>query len=555
MNFRGSSECEASQWKAMIDLIEDVVLLVDDQGTIIHANKRAQELPDAYRKDMINRAIQQKETDPLVNYDGKSYIIRRYLVSDRENYWGTVVLCRDVTELEKMKECYLELDAAVQSSYDGIMITDGKGVVLRFNEAYNRITGIDASEIMGKSMDQLVSKGYTADSVILKVLKNRDTVTAMPAIKSGRKVLSSANPIFDEQGEIFRVIANVRDITELITANSQLEKARELSERYYSELLHLRSLQVENKGIIAESEIMKGIVSTAIKVASTNATVLISGESGVGKEVLARIIHDHSEFKNGPFVKITCSAIPDNLLESELFGYEKGAFTGAASTGKAGLFEIATGGTVFLDEIGELPISMQAKLLGVLQDMQFPRVGGVKPIKMNSRVIAATNRKLDEMVGNEKFRKDLYYRLNVISIKIPALSDRKEDIFPFARKFLAKFNEKYQVHNTISPKVLDAFFQYDWPGNVREMENLIERLVVLSPNEQLALKHLPESMMVTEAKHEMMDGRTLEELIDQAEKNIFQSYLDKGFSTHKIAKQLGVSQPTVFRKIRKYGLR
>ena len=563
MNMRGSIECEDSQWKVMIDLIDDVVLFVDDQGMIIRANKKAQELPDAEKEELINRVIQQKETDSMLNHEGKSYMIRRLLVSDRAKHSGTVVICRDVTELEKMRASYLELDAAMQSSYDGMFITDGKGIALKYNEAYNRITGIDAAEMMGLHVEEL-EKRFETESAVKKVLQTRDAATTIAYFKPNKKVLITANPVFGEDGEIFRVIANARDITELNVLNAQLEQARELTERYYSEILQLRSQQAKIEGVIAESQPMKKIVSTAMKVANTKAIVTITGESGVGKEVLARAIHNNSKFKNGPFVKINCGAIPDELLESELFGYERGAFTGAGKAGKPGLLEVATGGTVFLDEIGELPMNLQAKLLGVFQDLEFTRVGGVKTIAMNSRVIVATNRNLETMLGDGSFRKDLYYRLHVVTLTIPPLTQRKDDIFPLAKHFLEKINHKHEVHNTLSPQVLNAFVKYEWPGNVRELENLMERLVVLAPNEQITLDMLPDEIsgetlqndiMKSGTLSEIMDGRTLEELIDQAEKNIFQSYLNKGFSTHKIAKHLGVSQPTVFRKIRKYGLR
>ena len=301
---------------------------------------------------------------------------------------------------------------------------------------------------------------------------------------------------------------------------------------------------------------MRAIVSTALKVSATEAMVLITGESGAGKEVLARTIHTHSRRKEGPFVKVNCGAIPDNLLESELFGYEKGAFTNAAKTGKMGIFEIALGGTLFLDEIGEIPLLLQTKLLGVLQDKKLTRVGGTKEIKLDARIIAATNRDLLEMVAAGTFRKDLFYRLNVVGLKIPPLAERREDIFPLANYFLRELNAKYQFENTLSPQVMNLFQEYDWPGNVREMENLMEQLVVLAPNEKIVPTMLPEifRMRRDDAGSVLSQGGSLEEILDNVERRIFRNPVQKGFSSYRIAEELGINQSTAIRKIRKLGL-
>lgn len=546
----------------MVNAIDDPVFVVNEHGVITYSNKAAQDvlnikLPDVGRKDLILdfNQTEQTENGSIVKYNGAIYSIKRTSIDDKGKYWGTINIWRDITnqqllkcELEQVKQDYSDIDAAMQASYDGIFITDGQGTVLKYNEAYNRITGIDASEFLGRRVEDVIKK-YHTESAVMKVLETGDAATTMPDFKSGKKALITANPVFNEHGEIFRVISNVRDITELIALNSQLEQARELTEKYYSEILQLRSQQADIEGLIVSSEPMKNIVSNALKVAPTSATVTITGESGVGKEVLARAIHNNSDLKSGPFVKINCGAIPDNLLESELFGYEKGAFTGAAKTGKPGLLEVAAGGTIFLDEISELPMNLQVKLLGVLQDFQFTRIGGIKTIQLNARVIAATNKRLEDMVTEKKFRKDLYYRLNVMSLVIPPLMERQEDILPLARHFLDKFNRKYKVHNTLSLQVLSAFQKYDWPGNVREMENLIERMVILSQNAQITLDLLPDAIKVKAATEDVEDGATYNEIINRVEYKLFRSFLEKGHSTRRIAKELGISQPTVVRKI------
>lgn len=552
----------------MINAIDDPVFVANEHGVITHSNKAAQDvlkinLPDTGREDLISVGYNQDgqiEHVPVLSYDGATYAIKRTTIQDKGKFLGTINIWKDITnqkllecELQQVKQDYSDIDAAMQASYDGIFITDGQGTVLKYNEAYNRITGIDASEFLGRKVEDVIKK-YHTESAVMKVIETGDAATTMPDFRSGKKALITANPVFNEHGEIFRVISNVRDITELITLNSQLEQARELTEKYYSEILQLRSQQADIEGFIVSSESMKNIVSTALKVAHTNATVTITGESGVGKEVLARAIHNNSELKSGPFVKINCGAIPDNLLESELFGYEKGAFTGAAKTGKLGLLEVASGGTIFLDEISELPMNLQVKLLGVLQDFQFTRIGGIKTIRLNARVIAATNKRLEDMVTEKKFRKDLYYRLNVVSLVIPPLMERQEDILPFARHFLDKFNRKYKVHNTLSLQVLSAFQEYDWPGNVREMENLIERMVILSQNAQITLDLLPDAIKAKAVTEDVEDGVTYSEIINRVEYKLFRSLLEKGHSTRRIAKELGISQPTVVRKINRLKL-
>ena len=476
---------------------------------------------------------------------------------------GLLVILRDISNAQKMQEYITKLeetnrdmDALFRFSHDGLVVCDGNGYGVRYNESYTRITGIDGQDLIGRHMTEIVGRGSISESAVLNALIAKKQVTTMPKLASGKKVLITANPVFDADQNVVKIIGNVRDITELTALEAELSQARELSERYLSELVHLRSQTVQVEGMVAESPTMRAIVSTALKVSATEATVLITGESGAGKEVLARTIHTHSRRKEGPFVKVNCGAIPDNLLESELFGYEKGAFTNAAKTGKMGIFEIALGGTLFLDEIGEIPLLLQTKLLGVLQDKKLTRVGGTKEIKLDARIIAATNRDLLEMVAAGTFRKDLFYRLNVVGLKIPPLAERREDIFPLANYFLRELNEKYQFENTLSPQVVNLFQEYDWPGNVREMENLMEQLVVLAPNEKIVPTMLPEIFRVRrdDAGSVLSQGGSLEEILDNVERRIFRNLVQKGFSSYRIAEELGINQSTALRKIKKLGL-
>lgn len=558
-------------------LMREAFIVLNEKGNVVSFNHAAESILESKAEGTIGQHIDNILPD-LVDLDSLwdgEIITKEVQLGDKDllatasafykngKVDGAVFLFQDISslktkerELEDAKELIREVEAIFNFSYDGIFVCDGNAVCLRFNESYVRITGIkNAENMVGMTMWDAVAQGYVSESVTLKVLEKKGPVSTRPKLQSGKKVIMTGNPIFDEQGEIIRVITNIRDITELISLNYQLEEARKQSDLYFSEVLHWRSQCMNFPNYIIASETMKQLVETAIKVAYTNATVLIMGDSGSGKEVIARIIHENSEYKDGPFFKINCGAIPDTLLESELFGYEKGAFTGASKQGKPGLFELASAGTLFLDEIGEIPMQLQVKLLGVLQDLKFTRVGGVEQKHLHARIIAATNRDLEEMVNMRTFRKDLYYRINVVSLKVPSLGQRKDDIFPLANFFLKKFAEKYKTYKTFLPEVIEAFINYDWPGNVRQMENVIERLVVLSPGEQITLDLLPEDMksqfLFRQEKFFLDKEKKLAEIIAEVENQVFLELIRKGYTTYKMAKILGISQSTVVRKLQR----
>jgi PAS domain S-box-containing protein len=566
-------------FKSLIDCFSDAVFYVNRRGYVEAINNAAQNIFHLEDFTACERSMAQ-----LLNSDAFSdledqcsfrwncqlgeveriYQVNCRVFGNELDFPGIVTVLRDITDSQKMAEYIVrleesnrDLDALFRFSHDGLVVCDGNGYGVRYNESYTRITGIDGQDLIGRHMTDIVARGSISESAVLNALNAKKQVTTMPELANGKKVLMTANPVFDANQNVVKIIGNVRDLSELTALEMQLDQAKELSERYYSELVHLRSQTVQVDGMIVESPAMRAIVSTALKVSATDATVLIAGESGTGKEVLARAIHTHSRRKAGPFVKVNCGAIPGNLLESELFGYEKGAFTNAAKTGKMGIFEIAHGGALFLDEIGEIPLLLQAKLLGVLQDKQFTRVGGTKEIKIDARIIAATNRDLAEMVAEGTFRKDLFYRLNVVGLKIPPLAERREDIFPLAHYFLRELNEKYQFKNTLSPQVMNLFNEYEWPGNIREMENLMEQLVVLAPNEKIVPAMLPEIFRGRrdDAGPELSQGGSLEEIMDNIERRIFRDLVQKGYSSYRIAEELGINQSTAIRKIKKLGVR
>lgn len=304
----------------------------------------------------------------------------------------------------------------------------------------------------------------------------RKKVTALSTIlTNNKKVLITGNPFFDDKGEVTQVMTVMRDLTELIKLKDKLEKIEKKNEKYLNELSYFRNKLLKSTNLIGESMKMKEVKELIKYIAKTEATILITGETGCGKEVVSKEIHDRSNRKDSPYIKVNCAAIPDTLIESELFGYDKGAFTGALNKEKLGMFEMANKGTILLDEIGDMPLNLQSKLLRVLQEKEILRVGGTKSIKLDVRVIASTNQHLDELVKMGKFREDLYYRLNVVPIKIPHLRERKEDIPILVHSFLTRLNTKYGKEKSFDSESMEALESYNWPGNVRELQNVIER--------------------------------------------------------------------------------
>ncbi|MHC1724593.1 MAG: sigma-54 interaction domain-containing protein [Syntrophobacteraceae bacterium] len=455
------------------------------------------------------------------------------------------------------------LDDILESSHDGLFITDGNGNVEMANSAWERICGIPKDFVIGKNAQDLVNQEFYNESSVMGAIKARKKITIMLKMtkgeKIGQKILATAIPIWDENGNIRRVVANIRDITEIVHLKELLDKTQQLNEIYAAEIEQMRFQQItKNNDIIARSAETKRVLEMAAQVAKVDSTVLITGESGTGKEVVANTIHRLGHRCEGPLIKINCSAIPESLLESELFGYEAGAFTGARKQGKPGMFEMAKKGTLFLDEIGDISFNLQAKLLRALQEHEIMRIGGLKPISVDTRIIAATNKDLKGMVKAKSFREDLYYRLNVVSIEIPPLRKRKEDILLLVQHFLEKINRKYQFTKRIAPEIIDIFMLYSWPGNIRELENVVERLLVMTVDEQITAGHLPVYIrnQVNPGSDSLVfyDNMPFKMAMERAEKQFFELAVKKHGSTRKVARALRVNQSTVVRKIKKYGL-
>lgn len=451
---------------------------------------------------------------------------------------------------------------------DAVFIDNADGICQWCNSACEEMYDVEIDEIVGRSVDDLEKSGIFTPSVTRRVIDEKREITIIHENRFGKRLLTTGTPVFVPmtsgawvaagEGRYTRKIAFIvttsRDITQISKVSDEtLPPPREL---FKTKPLHVPEYaDINASDIIADSEAMKNVMALSRRLASVNTTVLITGESGVGKGLIAKTLHEEGNRYKGPFVTVNCGAIPDNLIESELFGYVAGAFTGSRAGGKKGLFEAAQDGTIFLDEISELPLNLQVKLLQVIQERQITPVGGTKPIPVDVRIISATNRDLEELVKEGKFREDLYYRLNVVPIKVPALRERPDDIIPLIQMNLAKCNKELGESKTISPAGLSILLKYPWPGNIRELQNIIERLVITTSHNVIDEGDMFEFVKQAAGENTMgYSELSLSAAMDRAEKEILRQALETYKSTRAIAKVLQVSQPTIVRKLNRHGL-
>lgn len=555
---------------------EDGVISIDKDCKIKLINKKAAELIGIDRKKALNKNIYEVVKDtrlPHVLKTGKheldwqqklgeyQIITSRMPLKDKDgNIIGAIAVFRNITDtvnldkqLNNLNEYKSLLQAVFSAVQDAISVVDTKGYHIMVNPAYTKVTGISTEEIMGKYANYDLKEG---DSLHLKVLKTKKPVknTKIVTKPSGKVVIAQAAPILVDN-KLKGSVAVLHDITEIRNLTEELSEAqkriRELSAKYtFSDIVGKCRNIVEAK-------------EQLIKAANVPATVLLKGESGTGKELFAHAIHNEGTRKENQFVRVNCAALSETLLESELFGYEEGAFTGAKKGGKKGLFEEANNGTIFLDEISEISMNTQVKLLRVLQEKEITRVGGVRPIHVNVRVITATNVDLYKLVKNGKFREDLYYRLNVFPIHIPPLRERKQDIEFLVKKFINKFNIEYGRNvNNIDYKALSMLKQYDWPGNVRELENIIGRAMINMNFNEITIneEHIP--ILIAEQKNnnkelieEKIEFKNLSEALEKFEKKYIEKiYLQENQNKTKTADKLNISIRSLYYKFEKYGM-
>ena len=457
------------------------------------------------------------------------------------------------------------MEELLKNPFMGINITDGEGRVLFLNEAHYRITGHTPQQYMGKTMDEIKNKGMISESATMIALETKKSVLINQIASKENTFQVKAIPIFDEKQQIIFVINYLIDVSELTRVQKTLQQIQ-YSHEELKDKFEILKKELNNKGgLIFCSKAMRNVVECAYRVAQNDVTVLITGPSGSGKEQIANMIQARSKRKNKPFVRINCAAIPETLLESELFGYEPGAFTGGLAKGRKGLIESADNGTLLLDEIGELPMTLQSKLLRVLQDHEVRRVGGNQTIKVNFRLIASTNANMKQMIAEKKFREDLYYRLSVIEIRIPGLEQRKEDIPLLINYFLKIFNVKYDMHKYMSKEAIEYLSNAEYPGNVRELRNIVERTMILSKNDEIKLSDAYEAFGMfiqthITAKDFKIDiastpNVTLKYMLEEYEKHILMEYMKIYGSGTKIAQKLKTDQSTISRKLNKYHIK
>ena len=568
----------------ILDATSNGIIATDAVGSVVFINKQAENILGFDEKDTLGAYISDilPLTGPLVIQclktgapqlghhilgENVSLVVNVTKIGRGRRVVGAACNFMEMREfehvarrLESYKNLNRQLSAIFRSSSDGIWVCDGKGTVININEASEDLNGIQAKDTIGKNIIDVVKSGLFDRSVTLEVMETKRQVSILQYVQRTKKyLLVTGTPAFDDEGDLFLIVVNERDMTQLNAIRDQLVQTRMVTEKFKDEIAELSMMELKKQQIIAGSKEMRQVLRVALKLAHLEANnILLLGESGTGKGLLAKFIHKNSKRGNKPFIQINCAALPESLLEAELFGYEKGAFTGARAEGKVGLFELSHEGTLFLDEIGDLPPSIQAKLLKYLDDHEVTHLGGLKAKKIECKIIAATNRNLERLVRRRSFRQDLFYRLNTFTLKIPPLRERAEDIFDLAEHYLGKYNKRYGSRKLFTPRSLEAMQAYPFPGNVRELKSVLKKAVVMSERETLddfMARNLEEaSAREIPSDRGKKERMSLPEEVYALERKILKDALTRCKSTREIAKLLGTSQPTIVRKLKKHHL-
>ncbi|TWI73006.1 PAS domain S-box-containing protein [Desulfobotulus alkaliphilus] len=440
---------------------------------------------------------------------------------------------------------------------EGVFVTNLEGITLYVNRMYEQLTGLSRHQVLGRQVRTLVEEGVFDVALNPEVVRKSKTVTHTQRLRNGKMLVLTGTPVFDESGALRLVITFARDITRISQLNEQISEQKQLIEQTNEQMAYMAREQSLTTTPVFASKVMRETLSFLQTMAKTDATLLILGETGVGKDVFARYVHGQSQRCDKVMMKVDCGSISESLVESEMFGYMAGAFTGASSKGKAGYFELAKGSTIFLDEIGEMPLTMQTRLLRVLQDGEIMRIGGNKPVKVDARIIAATNRDLVSSIEEGKFRQDLFYRLNVATVKIPPLRERRADIPLLAETFLRQYSLRYHKQIAFMDITLETLTHYHWPGNVRELENLVHSLVITHEGPLIAPADLPPSIHgkkteTAEDYKEFLQGeRSLKEIMAEIESDFLNRAIRHHGSVQQVARIFKINRSTIFRKINK----
>lgn len=553
------------------------ILAINKQGIITSLNPAAEEPTRSTREEAVGRFLNDvivptglldvvrtgvPEFGVKFKIGRRQYITNRAPIIKDGEVIGAVGVFQDVSELELISkelrsvvELNDELGTIVDSSFDGIIICNSKGKILRCNPAVERVIGLPRKELVGKAFRELMERGIITNNIINMVKKSGSPVRVVERLSVDNSLIISGNPVCDEDGEITKIIINIRDMTELEGLREALEESKQLSEQYQSEIAQMRTNFEPVKEIEFRSQVMRDVFDLALRVSQVESPVVLIGESGVGKGEVGRFLHKNSGRRKGPFLKLNCASLPDQVLETELFGYVAGSFPGASKNDKSGLFELGHQGTLYLEEIGELTPAIQAKLLRVLQDKEVMPFGGRQTVPVDVRVIATTQLPLNELVKRGTFKEELFFHLNVVPIRIPPLRERNEDVLPLMHYYLDSYNNRYHLDKEFSPETVNFLLNYEWPGNVREMANVVERLVVTAKEKVITRAEVDAAISQKEPK----PGRAitvsgilpLKEAIDEVEHVLVTMAMARYGTTVKAAEALGVNQSTVVRKLHK----
>lgn len=450
-------------------------------------------------------------------------------------------------------EFYLNI---LENCFFEITVTDEKGNVLYANPACLQYHGISAEKMWKLNFRTSFQGFWTPPSTDCAIEKKRTIISRQKSILTNEEHITITTPLYDPSDSLSLLVYNTLKTESFVSFDLDYKKPEdgnaESEMRASKKQVLNEQTKVENN-LVGRSYVLYQTLHKLKKAAKSDIPILLPGESGVGKSLVAKFIHDCSSRKNEAFISINCASIPDNLIESELFGYVPYAFTGASPKGKKGLVEMANNGTLFLDEIGELQPNIQVKLLEFLENQRFIAVGGVEAKQVNTRIITATNKNLEDQVKNNKFREDLFWRINGITQTIPALRERRDDIYPIAQYYLKNYNQKYNQNKVFSNKVIDALIQYDWPGNVRQLKNAVEQMAVMSMGSIISMDKLPEQLEDFYRHQQITEKKAVfDDLVENYKKTLIQNYYDSSENIAEVADLLGLSQTTAYRLVKKY---